>query len=336
MGTVVKRGNSFRAMVRKTGHDPVYKTFDNAKDARRWVSQVEREIEESVVTNPRILISDLIDEYVKKIAPKRKMAESHLGHDIPSIRKAFKDMRMADLQGRGLTDWVLEQKGASVTASWHVARLFGVLRQAEAHWDIVVPWKDMKLCRKQMYELGYLVDPKERDRRVSDEELAAIKLKLSKRAITPLADTLDFCMLSAMRIGEVCRIEWADLDEKARTVVIRDRKHPTKKFGNHQVVPLLNGSFEILLRQPRVDDRIFPRCPRYMSRIFHTAAVEAGVKDVVLHDLRHEGISRLFELGFSIPEVALVSGHRNWRDLRRYTNLKPQMLVEKEQRLLAA
>lgn len=58
MGTVVKRGNSFRAMVRKTGHDPVYKTFDNAKDARRWVSQVEREIEESVVTNlkPQMLV----------------------------------------------------------------------------------------------------------------------------------------------------------------------------------------------------------------------------------------------------------------------------------------
>jgi len=37
-----------------------------------------------------------------------------------------------------------------------------------------------------------------------------------------------------------------------------------------------------------------------------------GVEDAVLHDLRHEAISRLFELGFEIQEVGMVSGHTNW------------------------
>lgn len=141
------------------------------------------------------------------------------------------------------------------------------------------------------------------------------------------------CLASAMRIGEVCRITWADFDEKNRTVLIRDRKHPRKKFGNHQVVPLLNGAFEIAQRQPRDNERIFPRCKTYMSKVFHQAALKAGLEDVVLHDLRHEGISRLFELGFAIQEAALVSGHTNWRVLRRYTHLKPASLVDKERRL---
>ena len=43
--------------------------------------------------------------------------------------------------------------------------------------------------------------------------------------------------------------------------------------------------------------------------------------DVTFHCLRHEGISRLFEKGYSIPQVAVHSGHKNWNNLRRYTHL---------------
>jgi site-specific recombinase XerD len=41
--------------------------------------------------------------------------------------------------------------------------------------------------------------------------------------------------------------------------------------------------------------------------------------------LRHEGTSRLFEAGFPIEKVAMVTGHKDWRMLRRYTNLKPSL-----------
>ncbi|NVK20703.1 MAG: tyrosine-type recombinase/integrase [Methylocystaceae bacterium] len=46
--------------------------------------------------------------------------------------------------------------------------------------------------------------------------------------------------------------------------------------------------------------------------------------DLRFHDLRHEGISRLFEKGSSVPEVALVSGHRDFRMLARYTHIKAE------------
>jgi site-specific recombinase XerD len=48
--------------------------------------------------------------------------------------------------------------------------------------------------------------------------------------------------------------------------------------------------------------------------------------DLHFHDLRHEGTSRLFEAGFSIEQVALVTGHKDWKMLRRYTHLKPEGL----------
>lgn len=45
-----------------------------------------------------------------------------------------------------------------------------------------------------------------------------------------------------------------------------------------------------------------------------------------LHDLRHYGFSILFELGYQIQEVAIVSGHSSWDMLKRYKHIKPESL----------
>lgn len=61
-----------------------------------------------------------------------------------------------------------------------------------------------------------------------------------------------------MRIGEVCKILWTDVDQENRSVVVRDRKDPRKKSGNHMIVPLLGEAWNILQKQPRTAERIFP------------------------------------------------------------------------------
>lgn len=46
------------------------------------------------------------------------------------------------------------------------------------------------------------------------------------------------------------------------------------------------------------------------------------IEELHFHDLRHDGVSRLFEMDWEIPRVASVSGHRDWNSLRRYTHLR--------------
>jgi integrase len=133
-----------------------------------------------------------------------------------------------------------------------------------------------------------------------------------------------------MRISEVCRLRWDDLNETDRTIVIRDRKHPTEKIGNHQTVPLLtlagHDSFDIVKRQPKKKKYIFPVNPRTVSAYFSEAVEQLEIDDLHLHDLRHEAISRLFEAGYRIEQVSIVSGHRDWSMLKRYTHLKAKDL----------
>lgn len=74
------------------------------------------------------------------------------------------------------------------------------------------------------------------------------------------------------------------------------------------------------------DDRIFPHHHKSAGTAFTRACTTAGISDLHFHDLRHEGTSRLFEAGFAIQQVAFVTGHKDWKMLRRYTHLKPESL----------
>ena len=45
--------------------------------------------------------------------------------------------------------------------------------------------------------------------------------------------------------------------------------------------------------------------------------------------MRHEATSRSFERGFSIVEVASITGHEDLKMPKRYTHIRPETLVER-------
>ena len=65
-----------------------------------------------------------------------------------------------------------------------------------------------------------------------------------------------------------------------------------------------------------------------ISDRFALVTREAGIQDLTFHDLRHEAISRFFEKGLSIPQVAVISGHKDWKQLKRYTQLRPADILD--------
>ncbi|MDP6068964.1 MAG: tyrosine-type recombinase/integrase, partial [Alphaproteobacteria bacterium] len=85
----------------------------------------------------------------------------------------------------------------------------------------------------------------------------------------------------------------------------------------------------ILQTLPLTDDCIFPISPVAVRMAWDRMIKRAGIVGLRFHDLRHEAVSRFFELGLSVPEVALISGHKNPVVLLRYTHLRAQDLVAK-------
>jgi integrase len=100
--------------------------------------------------------------------------------------------------------------------------------------------------------------------------------------------------------------------------------HPSHKEWAPRSIPI-----EILSGVPRHEARVFPISANAFRLAWERLKERARVIDLHFHDLRHEAISRFFEKGLNVPEVALISGHRDPRMLFRYTHPKPQAVVEK-------
>jgi integrase len=98
-------------------------------------------------------------------------------------------------------------------------------------------------------------------------------------------------------------------------------KHPGEKIGNDQWcdVPSEANGF---MGELQTAGRIFPYSEDAVGANFTRACQFLEIDDLHFHDLRHEGISRLFEMGWTIPRAATVSGHRSWQSLQRYSHLR--------------
>lgn len=66
-----------------------------------------------------------------------------------------------------------------------------------------------------------------------------------------------------------------------------------------------------------------------MKYAFRRVRAQCGLEGIRFHDLRHEAISRFFERGLNVMEVAAISGHKNLKMLQRYTHLDPSKLAVK-------
>ena len=72
--------------------------------------------------------------------------------------------------------------------------------------------------------------------------------------------------------------------------------------------------------------RVFPYNSRTIGTYYRRGRDKLGIIDLKFHDFRHEATSRLFEAGLSIEKVALVTGHKDWKMLKRYTHLDPAVV----------
>lgn len=334
MATITKRGKRFRALVRKGGTVRCM-TFGTRDGAKTWAATIEGEIEQlnaSGFMKPSgLTVGDLIDRYNRELYPLKRWSASKT-RDLRVVKKALGADLVSKLNHSRIVQVFTDMHAGGcggVGISARIGYLITVLTTAQNLWRLTVPLEAARGARAALKAVGMITASKQRDRRVSDAEIERVIAHLEKmQTALPMRDLIHFAVASAMRVSEICRIRWADLNETDRTVKVRDRKDPQKKIGNDADVPLLDFSghdaFAIVMRQPRTRECIFPYNCRTVGSYFVNTALFLEIEDLNFHDLRHEAVSRMFESKhkYSIPEVALVSGHRDWGHLRRYTNLR--------------
>lgn len=254
----------------------------------------------------------------EKAARLRSLAGSDLG-----------GLAAARLTAPGLLDYVARRRKsvAPATVLQELTWLRVVLDAAHMLRAAPVAVEAVRDAIRQGRMLGALAESARRERRPTAAELEQITehFRDTYRGSVPMLDIIEFALLTGRRLSEITRLRIEDVDRATESVLVRDLKHPTKKVGNHQSAKLLTAALELIdrVRGERESGVLFPYRSKSISHLWWSACQVRGIKDLHIHDLRHEGICRLFERGYSIQEVAQFSLHESWSTLRRYTHLRP-------------
>lgn len=330
MASIIKTPEgSYRAFIRRTGAKGLSKTFKTKVEAERWARQTEAAIEAGTVVKSAkgATVGDAITAYIK-LRDEGKRPINPQSNEVYMLRWLERDLGdevVAGIKPQRLATYCTRRSKTGAgpyTIGMEISKLGTVLKYSamalgETFPDVVAQ------ARPLLDHLGLIGPGTPRERRPTADELSAVR----EAAPPLLRDIIDFAIATCMRRGEIVRMRWQDVDSDARMLTILDRKDPRKKSGNDERIPLLGDALAIIQRQPQSEDRVFPVIAEWISDNFLLACRIAKVEDLVFHDLRHEGISRLFEAGYRIEQVALVSGHKSWAMLKRYTQIKPESLL---------
>ncbi|WP_340052214.1 site-specific integrase [Pseudomonas proteolytica] len=346
MGTITARkrkdnSTAYTAQIRiNRDGKTVYQesqTFDRKQVAQAWIKRRETELAQpgaiERANRKGVTIKKMIEQYLdeyEKIRP--------LGKTKSATLSAIKETWLGELDDAALNSqklveyaqWRMSEEGGGVQAQTvgnDLSHLGAVLSVARPAWGYEVDPHAMPDARKVLRKLGMVSKSKERNRRPTLDELDKLMghfFEMQKRRPDSIhmPKMIAFALFSTRRQEEITRIRWEDLDCTRQAVLVRDMKNPGQKIGNDVWCHLPDEAWAILLTMPKVEREIFPYNAKSVSASFTRACPMLGIADLHFHDLRHEGVSRLFEMDWDIPRVSSVSGHRDWNSLRRYTHLR--------------
>ena len=345
--TLANKELRFKATVTVKGKGAIIhresKTFKKKELAKTWGKNKTNELEEFGVVGHKICtLRTLLDKFMDD-----RFLWDNTGRTKQYVIRMLRDCNIANIQSDKLktSDLIKHCKdrlgtGTKPQTIYHdIAYLRSVMKKSLPVFDIKSNFEIFEEAVPVLIDMKLVGKSNKRTRRPTENELDRLREGLLKRenfrpnsksVHIPFLDILEFSILTCMRIGEVCALRWDDLNEVHKTITVRDRKDPRKKEGNHMIVPLLAGSFDIAKKQLQTCELIFPYNSRSVTVGFQRVRNELGIEDLRYHDLRREGASRLFEKGYTIEEVAQVTGHRNLNILWQvYTQLFPHKLHAK-------
>jgi integrase len=179
-----------------------------------------------------------------------------------------------------------------------------------------------------------------RQRFLKKERIKALKRLRRGYEIVPLFESLiAFLLETAARRSEALALKRCYLDLQDETAFFPDTKNSMSR-----TVPVQRFTMDLIKLLPQSEERIFPLTDGEFEGAWKRIAERAGLRerdrsnkrkcsiDFHLHDLRHEGLSRICEIEharnprFNVYALKAISGHLDTASLDRYITPKPKII----------
>lgn len=314
MATFRKRNNLWQVQVRSRKHGSISQSFHRKADAQKWALEQEALMQSgqwSKTMDRESRLSDLITKYRDDVTPKKRnhqreitrlnrlliepIMQLPLSEFTPAKAAAFRDRRLPD--GPRATEYDL----VLLRHAWNIAK---------AEWE----WP---LGPNPLDKIKFPKQNPPRERRLMPGEFEKLKNNASQMSCGYLWPIIELAIETAMRKGELLSLQWSNIDLDKSIALL-----PQTQNGTARWVPLSPKAKEILSALEQTDERVFPIGPDALRHGWDRLCKKAEIERLRFHDLRHEAVSRLFELNLTVPEVAFISGHKTPSQLFKYAQIR--------------
>ncbi len=324
MASIRKRGDKYQVQVRRKGQAAHVRSFQHKSDAVIWARDMESKADRhDLPPNLKVLegctLGDLVERYRASVTPRKRTRDVETIVLTAFLRQPICRMSLSRLGRSHFAQYrdqrLMRVKPATFKRELNV--LHNVFEIARREWNVPIR-------ENPVDTLAFKTPDQRRERRLKEGEYARLIEAARSRQNPYIIPIIEFAIETGMRRGEILSMRWDHVDVERRSVLI-----PTTKNGHARTIPLSRLAVTILADLPRTGDRVFPVSGNAVRLAWGRAVKKAGIDDLHFHDLRHEAISRFFELGLTAPEVALISGHRDLRMLNRYTHPTRERIAAK-------
>lgn len=326
MATIRKRNGKYQVQVRRMGCTPLSKTFMKLDDARAWARVAEVELDKtSLPTDPRMLaritIRTVLEQYRDEIIANKRSRDIETIIVNAMLRQPWCKKSLAQINSSTFAKYRDER--SRIVQPCTIRRELGILQHA---FDIAIREWSIPLHENPLKRLAKPSGSNKRSRRIEKGEFARLSRAAKQCRGFQMRALLLLGLETAMRQGELLAAKWEHIDLAKREWFI-----PFTKNGESRTIPLTNRCVRVLraLQHTMADSTIFSLSSQAVKCAWRRILERADISDFHFHDLRHEAISRFFERGLSVPEVSLISGHKDARMLFRYTHMTAQHVLAK-------
>ena len=344
VATFRRRSNNWECQVFLNGKLRS-KTFKTKSEARQWVKEqnaltVVTPVRVSDTNKPDFTMAQVLQKYLDEVVPTLT-DPLKTGYKVRGLMKiSWVNTPFSQLTSKTLNQWRdYRYKTCSTKTVWTNFNSFKtVLNHAIADdWDVPIKlFRSIKLKKVIEREVP----------RLEDYQLEALlEAATAQPRANYLPHIITFAIETCMRKGEMLKLEWSMVDLHRKVINCPARITKTKQRRtipiSHKCEAALLALQELLLD----GDAVFRLNPRFktaegqkyvwpvtvdgLRKVWSTCRVNSGMEHLHWHDLRHEGISRLFELGLTVPEAKSVSGHSTFEELDRYATATASIVVSK-------
>ncbi|MBF0131075.1 MAG: site-specific integrase [Magnetococcales bacterium] len=342
MATIRKTSSGrWRAEVRKRGFPAQSKSFERKGDASRWAAQVEESMSSGSHVAKTVAEQMSVKEAMKKYLEEVSVKKAASTESREQLRARTLISHLGDYALANLTVDVLAQyrdkRLKTVSANsirLEFALLGHMIKTAIREWRIGLTFNPVDQIAKPRL-------PRGRSRRLLPAEEIRLFKALDEATNRMMSQIVRLALETGMRKNEILKLKKSDVKLSRKIIIVREHEERGHAKSPREV-PLTEVAEEVILEavnfaanfletdyiffgSPGKDGQIRPYL---MDKNWNLIVKKAGLKDFHFHDLRHEAVSRMVEMGLSDQQVSAISGHQTLQMLKRYTHLRGEDLGE--------